>query len=270
MNHWLIFTDLDGTLLDHDDYSFEQAWPALEKINQLQIPLIINSSKTYAEIKEIRRQMHNNWAFSVENGAAVFLPQSHLSGYDNSMEQVILGTPQEHILHILHTLREQQGFLFKGFADFSVAELIIETGLSEQQAEQAKQRLASEPIKWLDNEEQLARFKKALIDKDLQLIQGGRFLHVMGQNDKGTAMAWIMNKFKQSTLKTLALGDSQNDLKMLEQADFSAVIRRIDGRYLQVNKKPEQLMYSQHPAPLGWQEVMEQLFVKLNIGEDNE
>ncbi|NOR81504.1 MAG: HAD hydrolase family protein [Methyloprofundus sp.] len=60
MRNWLIFTDLDGTLLDHDNYRFDQAIPALEKVNRLKIPLIINSSKTYAEIKAIRQKMHNN------------------------------------------------------------------------------------------------------------------------------------------------------------------------------------------------------------------
>lgn len=270
MNNWLIFTDLDGTLLDHNDYSFEQALPALEKINQLQVPLIINSSKTYAEIKDIRRAMHNNWAFLVENGAAVFLPQGNLSGFDNTMEQVILGSHQKAILNVIHTLREQQGFSFTGFSDYTVDALMLETGLTESQAEQAKQRLASEPIKWQDSEVNLSLFKEALAVQGLQLIQGGRFFHVMGQNDKGQAMAWILNKFKQGTMQTLALGDSQNDLTMLEQADFSAVIRRFDGSYLQLNKAPERLIYSQYPGPLGWQEVMEQLFVKLNIGEDNE
>lgn len=60
MRNLLIFTDLDGTLLDHDNYRFDQAIPALEKVNRLKIPLIINSSKTYAEIKAIRQKMHNN------------------------------------------------------------------------------------------------------------------------------------------------------------------------------------------------------------------
>ena len=91
----------------------------------------------------------------------------------------------------------------------------------------------------------------------------------MGQNDKSTAMAWILNAFGQQ-IKTIAIGDSKNDKKMLEQADFAAVIRKPDGSYLQLNKKPEQVIYSQHPAPLGWQEVIDQLLAKLNTGESNE
>ena len=261
MRNGLIFTDLDGTLLDHDDYSFDQAMPALEKVNRLKIPLIINSSKTYAEIKEIRQKMHNNWAFAVENGAAVFLPQGGLSGDDSRMEQFILGRPQAELLHIIHRLREQGGFSFKGFYDYNVEELMLETGLTAKGAMLAKQRLASEPLKWLDSVKNLTMFKQQLEVEGLQLIQGGRFLHVMGQNDKSLAMAWLLNKFtRQQKRQTIALGDSENDAKMLEQADYAGVIRKEDGSYLGLNKNPERVIYSQYPAPLGWQEVMDKLF----------
>ena len=269
MTNLMIFTDLDGTLLNHHDYNFTQALPALEKIRQRQIPLIINSSKTYAEIKDIRTQMNNNWAFSVENGAAIILPNGKLSGDNNNLQKIILGRPQAEILDLLQNLRSQHGFSFKGFSDLSSRELMTETGLTEIQAKQAKQRLASEPLKWLDGVEKLTLFKRCLTAQGMQLIEGGRFLHVMGQNDKSTATAWILNAFGQQ-IKTIAIGDSKNDKKMLEQADFAAVIRKPDGSYLQLNKKPEQVIYSQHPAPLGWQEVIDQLLAKLNTGESNE
>lgn len=271
MLNWLIFTDLDGTLLDHDDYSFTQAIPALEKIAQFNIPLIINSSKTYAEIKDIRKKMHNHWAFAVENGAAIFLPQSNLSGYGSEFEQIILGTTFADLLKVIHALREQYGFCFTGFNDYSVQDLMQETGLDEYQAFQAKQRLASEPIKWLDSVKNLTLFKQLLERENLQLIQGGRFLHVMGQNDKSLAMAWLLSKFSQSQKKqTFALGDSENDTRMLEQADYAGVIRQVDGSYVLLNKQPERIFYAQHPAPLGWQEVMQQFFALQNIGESNE
>ncbi len=270
MHNWMIFTDLDGTLLDHDNYSFALALPALDIIRELQIPLIINSSKTYAEIKDIRRELHNHWAFAVENGAAVFLPQGNLSGYDNSMQQIILGSPLEDILKVINSLREQYGFLFKGFSDYSVQALMLETGLTEIQAQQAKQRLASEPLKWLDTQQNLSLFNQALQKQGLQLIKGGRFQHVIGQNDKSQAMAWIINKFKLHNVHTIALGDSMNDSRMLDQADYAVVIRQLDGKHLHVNKSSQRVIYTQHPAPLGWQEAMAQLITNTILGERNE
>ncbi len=53
----VIFTDLDGTLLDRDTYSFEPALPALRLIRQKDIPLVLSSSKTRAEIEFYRERI---------------------------------------------------------------------------------------------------------------------------------------------------------------------------------------------------------------------
>ena len=46
----LIYTDLDGTLLDHHDYNFAAAEETIELINQLGIAWIFNTSKTLTEL----------------------------------------------------------------------------------------------------------------------------------------------------------------------------------------------------------------------------
>lgn len=273
MDNLLVFTDLDGTLLDHHDYSYVEALPALEHIRQSGIPLIINSSKTCAEIDSFRKVLHNSDAFVVENGAAVFVPAGFLPDHNQTINPVILGRPLTEILPIIQRIREQYGFSFSGFSDYSVAEVVNETGLPEYQALQAKQRIATEPVKWLDSDQNLLLFERLLKAQQLRLIKGGRFYHVMGQNDKAKAMRWLVDHYqsqKNDKLTSIALGDSQNDREMLEQADFAGVVRKLDGSYLQLNKASEHVIYSQHPAPLGWQEIMEQLFGKLNFGVNNE
>ena len=47
---YLVFTDLDGTLLDHRIYSFEDALPALDFCRKTHVPVILISSKTRAEM----------------------------------------------------------------------------------------------------------------------------------------------------------------------------------------------------------------------------
>src|SRR4030042_1090542 len=74
----LVFTDLDGTLLDHRNYSFEPARPALRLLRESGIPLIICTSKTRAEVEEIRAALGNTDPFVVENGGAVFVPEGDL------------------------------------------------------------------------------------------------------------------------------------------------------------------------------------------------
>ena len=75
----VIFTDLDGTLLDHDTYSAEAARSVLEKVTARGIPVIPATSKTYSEVVEFRDSMNLTHAFIVENGAACYrLPQQQL------------------------------------------------------------------------------------------------------------------------------------------------------------------------------------------------
>ena len=54
---WIVFTDMDGTLLDHDTYSYEQAKDALLMLKEKNIPLIVCTSKTRAEIVDFRKKI---------------------------------------------------------------------------------------------------------------------------------------------------------------------------------------------------------------------
>ncbi len=46
MKKLIIFTDLDGTLLDLHTYSFEKSLPGLGLLRQKNVPLVFCSSKT--------------------------------------------------------------------------------------------------------------------------------------------------------------------------------------------------------------------------------
>jgi mannosyl-3-phosphoglycerate phosphatase len=77
MNKVIIFTDLDGTLLDYDTYSFEKALPALQLLRERDIPLIISSSKTAKEVVFYREQLENDHPFISENGGGIFIPKDY-------------------------------------------------------------------------------------------------------------------------------------------------------------------------------------------------
>jgi len=68
----IVFTDLDGTLLHPRTYSFEAAMPALKLIKEKDIPLILCSSKTRAEIEVYRKKLDNQHPFVSENGGGIF------------------------------------------------------------------------------------------------------------------------------------------------------------------------------------------------------
>ena len=73
----VVFTDLDGTLLDHETYSYGPAQEALDLLERKRIPLILCSSKTRAEIELIQLDLRLRHPFISENGGAIFMPRAY-------------------------------------------------------------------------------------------------------------------------------------------------------------------------------------------------
>lgn len=259
----IVITDLDGTLLDHDSYAWQAAAPALQTLRELGIPLIINSSKTRAEISDLRRELENDHPFIIENGAAVVIPANYFAPGPERL--VPFSEPREVILDVLATLRDQ-GFHFHNFDLMSVPELADLAGLSVAAAAMAKRRYATEPLLWEDDPADLARFREALARHQLRLVQGGRFYHVMGFFDKADAMQYLLKHYRafyqaddpQVQLTAIALGDSPNDLAMLEQADIAVVIQGVNSADLTLSGHPR-VIHSDRPGPAGWNQCLLQI-----------
>ncbi len=60
---------------------------------------------------------------------------------------------------------------------------------------------------------------------NLQILYGGRFMHLLSRVDKGEAMSIIMEGYRErqgrEDLQSVAIGDSLNDFAMLSAADHA-------------------------------------------------
>jgi mannosyl-3-phosphoglycerate phosphatase len=257
----IIFTDLDGTLLDHHSYSFAAAQEALVIIRQQQIPLIINSSKTLAEILPLQEQLGIRQPLICENGAAVYWPKTQGDGW----QQHGFSLKRSELLELINSLREQYGFKFSGFADMDVATISDVTGLSLSQAVLAAKREFSEPLQWQDSEPALVEFLQHLARANVRAQQGGRFLTVTGDTDKAMAMAWLCQRYRQQypSICTIALGDSPNDLAMLNYADIAVVIASERSAKMGVSG-PSTVIRTKEAGPIGWQLAMDKILPNFN------
>ena len=266
----LVFTDLDGSLLDHDDYGFIEAQPALTQLRALHIPLIPVTSKTLAEMRVLGGQLGTRHPLIVENGCVICVPEGYfplpancetVAGY----RLLRLAPVYASLLAELQLLRREHGFRFRGFHDMDAREVATGTGLDPASAELARRRLCSEPLVWEDTSAALARFRQALAARQLRLVRGGRFWHVLSHAGKGTAMQRLQSLYREHGLPSftsLALGDSPNDCSMLQAADIAVVIRRRDGSVMDC-KTTGPVIQTAEPGPAGWNTAVLQVLQTL-------
>jgi len=267
-NNAVIFSDLDGTLLDHDTYSFEQALPALKLVEKKNIPLVICTSKTRSEIDLYRQLLRNSSPFISENGGGIFIPEGYFkAGFEEAKEidgylVVELGTPYEQLVDALKTISKETGIKITGFSDMSVSELSEATGMDEKQAGLAKQRDYSEPFIVDASEQDIKTIRDKIDAAGYNYTRGGRFHHIMGNSDKGKAVRILSGIYEKETggVKTIALGDSLNDLPMLKEAEIPVLVQKKDGNYDR-NIKLNNLVWANGIGPVGWNSAILKLFM---------
>ena len=236
----VIFTDLDGTLLDAETYSFDAARPALARIRQLGIPLILSSSKTRVEMEVWRERLGNQEPFIVENGGAVILGE----------EIIAFGDPYIELVETLRAAAAESGCeirAFHGLDDRQVSEL---TGLSLDDAGRALAREYDEPFQVLAGNP--ARLCAAIEARGKRCTEGGRFYHITGNNDKGLAVRTLTKFYRDRNpgVRTVGIGDSWNDVPLLQETDIAIVLASEQAERILAAVPNARLAPA--PGPAGW------------------
>jgi mannosyl-3-phosphoglycerate phosphatase len=256
----IIFTDLDGTLLDDQAYDFKPALPALKLIRSRKVPLILVSSKTRLEIELYRKRLSLKDPFIAENGGAAYFPASFSFPPEYSFEivdeyrGVFIGTPLEVLYEKISELKEH--FRFRRFSELTIEEIAVLTGLSHEQAQRAAVREFDEPIVLESTSDEELVYAKAQ-ELGLDCVHGGRFLHLFLGGDKGKAVEVILNVYRQQgqPVISIGLGDSQNDVPMLWAVDKAVIMQGYDGGYIEGLDHPD-LLKAKGRGPDAWNRVV--------------
>lgn len=220
----IVFTDLDGTLLD-EKYSFKKTRPALKIIKELDIPLIICSSKTRAEIEVYRKKLGNEHAFISENGGAIFIPLNFFHKKNHEKYKIIkLGKTYKNLIKIFKKIKTQ--IPVKGFSDMTSEELSKNSGLNLKEAKLSKKREYDEAF-ILENKKYEKKLLKLIKKYQLNYTKGGKYYHILGDNNKGKAVKILSKLYKNKYKKilTISLGDAKNDLPMLKSTNKSFLVK---------------------------------------------
>ncbi|QQA43890.1 HAD-IIB family hydrolase [Pelagovum pacificum] len=254
----LVFTDLDGTLLDHETYDWSPARPALDRLAGIGAGVILASSKTAAEIAPLRDELGlSDWPAIVENGCGLL--EAGAPGDDDGD-----ATEYQRLRTILHELPTG----FTGFGDMDAADIARLTGLPADAARRAGQRRFSEPGTWTGTEVGLAAFLDAARANGIHARRGGRFLTLSFGGTKADRMDEVITRYRPGM--TVALGDAPNDVEMLQRADRGIIVANPASDPLPEldDEADGRITRTTRPGPEGWAEAMLALQDKLNHHED--
>lgn len=263
----VVFTDLDGSLLDSATYSFEAAKVALQALQALHIPLVLTSSKTRAEMEPIRFRLDHREPFIVENGGGVYVPKGQfdfplMGAMLRGAYQVIdLGVPYTKVRAALKEIAQGLSATVRGFGDMTVDEIAERTGLSPGEALLARQREYDEPFLIEGSASPPEEVTRQAEDRGLRYTAGGRFFHLMGKSDKGQACRYLIECYRRQRAAkgegflTVGVGDSLNDLPMLAVVDRPILVQKPDGSYDPRIVLPN-LTHASGIGPVGWNQAI--------------
>ncbi len=261
----VLFSDLDGTLIDHHTYATHKSKEALQALEKRSVPLVFCSSKTFAEQSELQRQLGVLQPFIFENGSAIAIPDGFFSKKmytpsrrEGAYDVVVFAHADAESLSV--ALEEIGGL--KGYKHASNAELSAATGLSGDALLRARERWFTETLISPLAGERMREVENLLQAMGYSLSRGGRFFTVQSARvNKGKAVLWMMELFRQSFAQSLvfaAIGDSPNDVPMLEVVDVPFLVQRPDHTWAEVDIP--QLIHIQAVGPTGFSAAVRSLF----------
>lgn len=269
-NPVILFTDLDGTLLDERSYSADAAAQALDEIERRRIPLVFCTSKTRAEVEVLRRELGNPHPFITENGGGIFIPQGYFrmalprATAVGRYHRIALARPYKEIVEELEQLAADTGTAVVGFHHMNANEVARNTGLSPNGAKLALAREFDEPFFFAGATEKAQQiFAEQAQKRGLQLVQGGRFWHLSSGSDKGRAVRELMRLYRsawRSRVRAVAIGNSANDLPMLAAADVAILLPERNGNLnAEVLSRLRSARRGAAPGPAGWNRAILEL-----------
>ena len=258
----LIFTDLDGSLLDRDTFKFDEIKDYLKKLLSNGIFIIPNTSKTEKEILEFNNELGSNLPYISENGAAI-------NGLDllnsNLPKELILSRDKNNLINIFKkSVPENLQNKCKWLSEMDKKKQSLIFGLEDDKLKMALDRKYTIPFLFEGNKSERNELSKIVKNKGLALQEGGRVINLTDKVNKAKALQVFVRFFKKNNknVKTIAVGDNYNDLDMLKTSDFPCLV--FNDKFTLDEIPIKNLITTNKPSPEGWADVIKKALVKVN------
>ena len=263
----IIFTDLDETLLKKNQYCYRTLNNFIIKLLRYEYLIIPVTSKTYTEVINLLKLIKFQIPFSVENGGAYYIPIKNNKYY---LYKKVLNP---HALNAKTIKKILTKNIFKKYLsnvefieNLSFANQKIITKLNYNQLENFNAREYTVPVLWHGIKDLKKKFEESLFKHHLKITFGGKLYNISGLHSKVDSINYFTDyykrKFKTKKLITISLGDSQNDIEILNNSNYSGIIKSNTYRITNIRKK-NNIFRSFTQPPHGWVEILKKIIVKM-------
>ncbi len=258
----IIFTDLDGSLLNKDTFRFDEIEDYFRELVSKGIKIIPNSSKTEAELLDFNKQYNLNLPFIAENGSSIHgLNLIH----KDLPNKILISRPVDQIISIYNEiipnyLKKKINFILK--LNYKEQEKFF--GLPLNKMVLAAKRNNSLPIQFLGDEIEKNEFIKIINDVGLTVQTGGRIMNICDNVNKSKAMSKVLqliSKELHDEIITIGIGDNENDIEMIKQSNYPCLVKNEDFDSSLINI--DNLIKSSEPSPRGWADVIKTAIQKI-------
>lgn len=250
----LLFTDVDGTLLDRAG-AYAMTAGELAEVRD-RVAVILASSRTILELSRNQRDLGLDGPVVAENGAVVALPWDDTLREVGAFEEidgrnwcvVAIGAPAQELRAEARTIATSLGTAF----------------IDQGEVEPAVGRRYSLALQQAPGRDaaSLDRLADALRRSGRSVASGGSWLCVTGGADKGRGVRTVLDCYRRLALPfraVAAAGDGDNDVALLLAAERRFVIGHDDGTWHPSLRALPRVECVPIPGIAGWREVIRRL-----------
>lgn len=226
MQYKLLFTDLDGTVLNGGQFR-ENVRRTVEKLKQGGVTVVVATGRPYCTALPIARELGLDDGYMIVfNGSQIYFKGQLV--YNDMLSK-------ERLRFIVESGRRLNASQVVWLGDKLYAEQRNEQTWGYQErtpvpcnfVDDLTQLDGATKVLWNNSEEQIARFFNEMKNTEGVNVHPSHplFLEFVGRNcSKGIALKYVADRLGVDVSQTVAIGDSFNDLSMITQAGFGVAM----------------------------------------------
>ena len=263
----VVFSALEGTLLNVGSRSLAPAADAVEELAARGVPLILCTAYTRAEIEPLRRKIGHSYPFITESGGGLFIPDGYFSQKLEGAARagryfcVPFGRSQTEAAAAIEEIATEAGADVVLYSQMSVREIAANTGQPVREAELSRQRDFSERFFFAGGTEAtVSRFSSIAAERGWQSASEGAFWELRSGNDVRRAVRYLMQTYRdalRSRLSSVGVGSRDQDVELLCAVDLPIVLPKRKGESEAVlMARLSHPFAAASPGPEGWSEAV--------------